>query len=168
VIDMDLYFWVFATIAVLAGLFTIAARDALPSAMGLLTVFISIASLYLHLHAPLLAIFQVAIYAGAILILVVFVIMLLMAPGERLAVIQANISYRVFGALLGLCLIGLVAVGSKGVSDIVSMKGVPEGFGNPSMFGNLFFHDFLLHFEVVSVLLLVALIGGIYLCKKKL
>jgi len=168
VIDMDLYFWVFASMSVLAGLFTIAARDALPSAMGLLTVFIALASLYLHLHAPLLAIFQVAIYAGAILILIVFVMMLLMAPGERLSAIQANVSYRGSGALLGLCLIGLVAVGTKGVSNIVSMKGVPEGFGNPSMFGDLFFRDFLLHFEVVSVLLLVALIGGIYLCKKKL
>ncbi|MCD6197651.1 MAG: NADH-quinone oxidoreductase subunit J [Deltaproteobacteria bacterium] len=167
-IDMDLYFWVFASMSVLAGLFTIAARDALPSAMGLLTVFIALASLYLHLHAPLLAIFQVAIYAGAILILIVFVMMLLMAPGERLSAIQANVSYRGSGALLGLCLIGLVAVGTKGVSNIVSMKGVPEGFGNPSMFGDLFFRDFLLHFEVVSVLLLVALIGGIYLCKKKL
>ena len=165
---MDLYFWVFASMSVLAGLFTIAARDALPSAMGLLTVFIALASLYLHLHAPLLAIFQVAIYAGAILILIVFVMMLLMAPGERLSAIQANVSYRGSGALLGLCLIGLVAVGTKGVSNIVSMKGVPEGFGNPSMFGDLFFRDFLLHFEVVSVLLLVALIGGIYLCKKKL
>jgi NADH-quinone oxidoreductase subunit J len=165
---MDLYFWVFATIVTLAGLFTIAAKDALPSAMGLLTVFIGIASLYLHLHAPLLAIFQVSIYAGAILVLVVFVIMLLMTPGERLAAIQANMSYRVFGVLLGLCLIGLLTVGTKGVTDIVSMKGLPEGFGNPSIFGDLFFRDFLLHFEVVSVLLLVALIGGIYLCKKKL
>jgi len=167
VIDMDLYFWVFASMSVLAGLFTIAAKDALPSAMGLLTVFIALASLYLHLHAPLIAIFQVAIYAGAILVLIVFVIMLLMAPGERLSAIQANVSYRSSGAILGLCLIGLVAVGTKGVSDIVSMKGVPEGFGNPSMFGDLFFRNFLLHFEVVSVLLLVALIGGIYLCKKK-
>jgi len=67
-----------------------------------------------------------------------------------------------------LCLIGLLAVGTKGVSEIVSMKALPEGFGNPSIFGDLLFRDFLLHFEVVSVLLLVALIGGIYLCKKKL
>lgn len=167
-IDMDLYFWVFASMSVLAGLFTIAAKDALPSAMGLLTVFIALASLYLHLHAPLIAIFQVAIYAGAILILVVFVIMLLMTPGERLGVMQANASYRGLGVLLGLCLIGLIAVGTKGVSDIVSMKALPEGFGSPSIFGDLFFTDFLLHFEVVSVLLLVALIGGIYLCKKRL
>ncbi|MFO8241374.1 MAG: NADH-quinone oxidoreductase subunit J [Dissulfuribacterales bacterium] len=100
---MDLYFWVFASMSVLAGLFTIAAKDALPSAMGLLTVFIALASLYLHLHAPLIAIFQVAIYAGAILILVVFVIMLLMTPGERMGVIQANASYRGLGVLLGLC-----------------------------------------------------------------
>jgi NADH-quinone oxidoreductase subunit J len=168
VTDMDVYFWVFATLAVLAGLFTIGAKEALPSALGLLTVFVSLASLYLHLHAPLVAIFQITIYAGAILVLVVFVIMLLMTPEERMGAVQHNVSYRIMGAVLGASLIGLTAVGVSRLSDTVAQSGLPEGFGNPSQFGELFFRDFLLHFEVASVLLLVALIGGIYLAKKNL
>ena len=166
-IDMDWYFWIFAVIAVLAGLFTVATREALSSAMGLLTVFIAHASLYLHLHAPLVAIFQVSIYAGAILVLIVFVIMLLMSPEERAGVVQANVSFRSFGTLLGLCLIGLLAVGIKSISVLIARRSLPDGFGDPSVLGDIFFRDYLLHFEVVSVLLLVALIGAIYLCKKK-
>ncbi len=164
---MDWYFWIFAVIAVSAALFTVATREALSSAMGLLTVFIAHAALYLHLHAPLVAIFQVSIYAGAILVLIVFVIMLLMAPEERAGVIQANVSFRSFGTLLGLCLIGLVAVGVKGIAVLIARRSLPAGFGDPSVLGNLLFRRYLLHFEVMSVLLLVALIGAIYLCKNR-
>jgi len=165
---MDIYFWVFATMAVLAGLFTITARDALPSALGLLTVFIACASLYLHLHAPLVAIFQITIYAGAILVLVVFVIMLLMTPEDVMSAIQENMAYRAMGAIAGALVVALLAVGVKGVTDLAGQPGLPDGFGAPSAFGDLFFREFLLHFEVASVLLLVALIGAIYLSKKKL
>ncbi len=163
---MDVYFLLFAAISVVAGLFTVTAKDALPSAMGLLTVFISLAALYLHLNAPLLAIFQVTIYAGAILVLMVFVIMLLMSPGDEMQEYQPNVAYRGLGAILSVILLGLVGVAVKGISDVVQARQLPDGFGTPGQFGNLMFKDFLLHFEVVSILLLVALVGGIYLAKK--
>lgn len=166
---MDLYFWTFAVMATAAGLFTISSRDPLPSALGLLTVFIALAALYLHLHAPLVAIFQITIYAGAILVLVVFVVMLLMSPEERLRAVQENASFRLMGGLLGLCTLGLLAVGVKGITDIIACaRRLPTGFGHPGQFGDLFFRDYILHFEVVSVLLLVALIGAIYVAKKNL
>jgi NADH-quinone oxidoreductase subunit J len=164
---MDLYFIVFAIMAVGAALFTITARDALPSALGLLTVFIALSALYLHLHAPLIAIFQVSIYAGAILVLVVFVIMLLITPDEELENLQKNMSYRILGAFLGAYLIALLAIGTKGIQDLVKSQALPEGFGHPSLIGSLFFKQYLLHFEVASVLLLVALVAAIYLAKKK-
>ncbi len=164
---MDLYFIVFAIMAVGAALFTITARDALPSALGLLTVFIALSALYLHLHAPLIAIFQVSIYAGAILVLVVFVIMLLITPDEELENVQKNMSYRILGAFLGAYLIALLAVGTKGIRDLLHAQALPEGFGDPSLIGSLFFKQYLLHFEVASVLLLVALVAAIYLAKKK-
>lgn len=165
---MDMYFWLFAVLAVLAGVFTISHKDALPCALGLLTVFISLAALYLHLHAPLVAIFQVAIYAGAILVLVVFVIMLLMTPDEQMAVLQRNMGFRTMGALFGVALACLLAAGTKGVADLVGVSVLPEGYGDPGLFGDLFFREFLLHFEVASVLLLIALIGGVYLAKRRL
>ena len=164
---MDLYFITFAVMAVGAGIFTITAREALASALGLLTVFVACAALYLHLHAPLIAIFQISIYAGAILVLVVFVIMLLMSPDDRLEVVQENMAYRIMGVVIAASMMGILAVALRDVKEQGAMA-LPEGFGNPGQFGELFFRDYLLHFEVASVLLLVALIAAIYLGKKKL
>ncbi len=163
---MDYYFIIFAIMAVGAGIFTITVKDALPSALGLLTVFIALAALYLHLHAPLIAIFQVSIYAGAILVLVVFVIMLLITPDEELEIAQKNVSYRAMGAILGAYLIALLAIGLKGISQLVAQKNLPKDFGHPKAIGVLFFKQYILHFEMASVLLLVALIAAIYLAKK--
>ena len=163
---MDVYLLLFAAISILAGLFMVTAKDALPSAMGLLTVFVSLAALYLHLHAPLVAIFQVTIYAGAILVLIVFVIMLLMSPGDEMQEYQPNVAFRGLGAILSLIMLGLVAVAIRGISDVVQAMKLPEGFGHPGQFGDLMFKDFLLHFEVVSILLLVALVGAIYIAKR--
>ncbi len=165
---MDLYFITFAVMAVGAGIFTITAREALASALGLLTVFVACAALYLHLHAPLIAIFQIAIYAGAILVLVVFVIMLLMSPDDRFEAVQKNMAYRIMGTVLALSMMGILSVALRNVSVGGPGKILPEGFGSPAKFGELFFSDYLLHFEVASVLLLVALIAAIYLGKKKL
>ncbi len=164
---MDPYFLVFAIMALGAGVFMISARDAFPSALGLLTVFIALAALYLHLHAPLVAIFQVSIYAGSILVLIVFVIMLLMTPGQRLQEFQRNLSYRIMGGILGACLIALLVIGLKGVGEFFQPREMTADFGSPSAVGELFFNRFLIHFEVVSILLLVAMVGAIYLAKRK-
>ncbi len=165
---MDMYFLIFAALGVAAGIFTISYKDALPCALGLLTVFISLAALYLHLHAPLVAIFQVAIYAGAILVLVVFVIMLLMTPDEDQMGRQRNIGFRLMGLILGILMMVFLAIGADGVKQLVAQEKLPQNFGSPHLFGDLLFRQYLLHFEVASVLLLVALIGGVYLAKKKL
>ncbi len=165
---MDLYFITFAVMAVGAGIFTITAREALTSALGLLTVFVACAALYLHLHAPLIAIFQISIYAGAILVLVVFVIMLLMSPDDRFEAVQRNMAYRIMGTVVALTMMGVLAVALRDVTTEGPALALPEGFGSPAKFGELFFSDYLIHFEVASVLLLVALIAAIYLGKKKL
>ena len=164
---MDPYFLVFAIMALGAGVFMIVAKDALSSALGLLTVFIALAALYLHLNAPLVAIFQVSIYAGSILVLIIFVIMLLMTPEQRLGALQHNLSYRIMGAILGASMIVLLYLGIKDAGKVFYPREIPAGFGTPSDLGELFFKRFLLHFEVVSVLLLVAMIGAIYLAKRR-
>lgn len=165
---MDWYFWIFAVMALGGGLFTITYKDILPCAMGLLTVFIAMAALYLHLNAPLVAVFQVTIYAGAILVLVLFVVMLLMSPGEKIKKSQVNCSNRFMGAVLTLGLVIFLGIGTKGLSDVIGAKELPEKFGNPGQLGIVLVQKFILHFEVVSVLLLAALVGAIYLAKKRI
>jgi len=165
---MDWYFWIFAIIALGGALFTITYKDILPCAMGLLTVFIAMAALYLHLNAPLVAVFQVTIYAGAILVLVLFVVMLLMSPGEKIKKTQVNCANRFMGAVLTVGLIILLGFGTKGLSDILGAKELSENFGSPSQVGDVLVQKFILHFEVVSILLLAALVGAIYLAKKRI
>ena len=165
---MDYYFIVFAIMALTGALLTIGSKDALPSALGLLTVFIALSALYLHLHAPLIAIFQVSIYAGAILVLVVFVVMLLMSPDEKLEKAQKNVPFRTLGFILGAYFTVLLVIGAKAIGQLVTAAEIPEGFGHPSMFGQLLFRKYLLHFEMASVLLLVALVASIYLAKRRI
>ena len=66
-----------------------------------------------------------------------------------------------------MCLIALLVIGLKGIGDIVAPRELNPDFGAPGAIGELFFKRFLVHFEVVSVLLLVAMIGAIYLAKRR-
>jgi NADH-quinone oxidoreductase subunit J len=167
---MDLIaFFAFALIAVAAAMGVVILRSPVYNALCLAVVFVSLAGLYVMLSAPFLAAAQVMIYAGAILILFVFVIMLL-SPGIDKG--SGALSHQqplavVFGVslvgLLGLALTTAVLPASLG-SD------TPERIaqiGSVQAVGASLFTDFLLPFEITSLLLLVAIVGVIVLAKKR-
>ncbi len=166
---MELYvFYLFAFIAVLAALGMIALRNPVHSAMSLALVFFALAALYVLLSAPFIAVAQVMVYAGAILILFVFVIMLLnpdldqgagALPGQRILAVGFG-----FALIVELALVVFTAV-------LPTARGIatPEWLaqqGDVQALGALLFSDFLLPFEITSLLLLVAIIGVIVLTKK--
>jgi NADH-quinone oxidoreductase subunit J len=166
---MDLIvFFLFAFIAVLAALGMIVLRNPVHSALSLAVVFISLAAMYVLLSAPFIAIAQVMIYAGAILILFVFVIMLL-SPGtdQGEGVLK---SQRGLAALFGAALvIELVVVLAAAVLPDARGEFTPERIaqdGNVQAVGKLLFTDFLLPFEITSILLLVAIVGVIVMAKR--
>lgn len=163
----ELYFWVFSFISVLAGFKVITSREAIYSALWLLTVFLSLAAIYLHLKAPLLAVFQVTIYAGAILVLIVFVLTLLTRPSEKLDTNQENAGFRCFGAITTVICGLLMIVCIYAITEIVKPAPIPADLGSTKSFTKYLLNDFLIHFEVVSILLLVALIGAIYIARKE-
>lgn len=162
----DLYFWLFAGLALLAGIRVITSKEAIYSALWLLTVFISLSALYLHLKAPMIAIFQVTIYAGAILVLIIFVLTLLTRPDEKMEETQHNISFRGLGALSGIIATGFMVVIVAGTTDIVKNASVPADHGATGSFAKYLLNNYLVHFEIASVLLLAALICAIYIAKK--
>jgi NADH-quinone oxidoreductase subunit J len=138
------------------------------SALCLAVVFVSLAALYVLLSAPFIAAAQVMVYAGAILILFVFVIMLL-SPGldqGRGALERQPALAGVFGAALALI---LIVVGASAVLPSTQGKFTPEYLaqaGDVQLIGAALFTDFILPFEVTSVLLLVAIVGAVVLAKK--
>jgi len=145
------YFYLCATLAILGAIATVAAKNPIRGAMGLLLMILSIAGLFLALHAQFLAAIQLIVYAGAIVVLFLFVIMLL--P-------------RIIGAgLFGAAGLGAMAVLiSTGPKSTIGPAGYPSpasDFGSVDAFGRVLFSQGLVPFELSSALLMVAIIGAV-------
>lgn len=153
-------FSVFALVCVAGAVNLLVQRHPINSALSLVVVMGSLAVEYLLLGAEFVAAVQVIVYAGAIMVLFVFVIMLLNAgEEERTKGSRVALLFGVPGMLVGSILIGWVLIERTGD------KAVPAGAlpGAPKVIGWLLFHDFLLPFEVTSILVLIAIMGAVVL-----
>src|SRR5215469_4802260 len=159
----ELLFYVFSALTLLCAVLVIFNRNPVTSAMFLVLTIISMAGLFLLLHAFFLAAVQILVYAGAVMVLFLFVIMLLDLKEEQRRKI------RFFGYIMG-----VIAVGGIVSAFLKSLASLPPGAekltheGDTISLGHLLFNNYTLPFEVVSVLLLVAMIGVILLSKRKL
>ncbi|MBC8497278.1 MAG: NADH-quinone oxidoreductase subunit J [Anaerolineales bacterium] len=155
-----------ALIAVASGLGMLFSRNAIYSALFLIINFVTVAIFYLLLGGAFIAVSQVAVYAGAIMVLFLFVIMLLGA--EKLGKNESLAWQRPLAIILGLGLIvETLYVLLFQAREIVPTANLPEGFGSPASIGDVLFREYLLPFEVTSILLLVAMIGAIVLTRKE-
>jgi len=162
----DVLFYVFAALTLLCGLLVIVnpfSRNPVTSAMFLVLTIISMSGLFVLLHAFFLAAVQIIVYAGAVLVLFVFVIMLLDLKEEQRRKI------KLFGFVTGIIAVGgIVSAFMKSMGSVTAQATEMKNDGDTISLGMLLFHNYTLPFEVVSVLLLVAMIGVILLSKKKL
>ncbi|HEY3931700.1 MAG TPA: NADH-quinone oxidoreductase subunit J [Verrucomicrobiae bacterium] len=163
----DILFYVFAALTLLCGVLVIAnpfSRNPVTSAMFLVLTIISMAGLFVLLHAFFLAAVQILVYAGAVIVLFLFVIMLLDLKEEQRRKI------KMFGIVAGLVSVGtIVAIFLKSLhATNLNAQASPTIEGDTTALGKLLFTQYVLPFEVVSVLLLVAMIGVILLSKKDL
>ncbi len=162
----QVFFWIFASVAVGAGLLAITRKAALHCALSLVVSFVALAGLYFQLKAPFPGILQVMLYAGAIMVLVIFVIMFLNAPEEdpsekisKPGVIASVFLLIPFAALL----IGVILHSNLPVPGAVA----PD-FGTVASIGTRLFGTWTWVFEVLSLLLLAALVAAVLLAKKRL
>ena len=164
----SIFFYCVATIAILSAIMVITCKNPINSALSLVLTFFCLAVFYVMLHAPFLAAVQVMVYAGAIMVLIIFVIMLLNIQSET---IKKSAHGIVVGVAIGLaifCETGyLLSSGaiteSRGPMDQALIAKV----GHTELIGRAMFGDFLLPFEITSLLLLAAIIGAVVLSKKK-
>jgi NADH-quinone oxidoreductase subunit J len=153
-------FLAFGAVCVAGAVNLLAQRHPINSALSLVVVMGSLAVEYLLLGAEFVAAVQVIVYAGAIMVLFVFVIMLLNAgEEERTRGSKVAMRFGVPGMLVGSILIGWVLI-ERGSGTAVSAGALP---GAPRVIGWLLFHDFLLPFEVTSILVLIAIMGAVVL-----
>jgi NADH-quinone oxidoreductase subunit J len=163
--NVDPVFALAAAITVGAGLLVVTQRNPIYSAISMLACFLGLAVIYLRLEAPFLAAIHVLVYTGAILVLFLFVIMLLNLKPEELGV---EYPLKVRGLIAAMCL-GLFALVALPLSqDRRTFPKAPENFGSVETVGHSLFVEYALPFELISVLIMVAVFGGVLLAKKKL
>jgi NADH-quinone oxidoreductase subunit J len=157
-------FFIFAVLCVSGALGLLLSRHPINSALSLIVVMVSLAVIYLLLGAEFVAAVQVIVYAGAIMVLFVFVIMLLNAGeeahsgGSRVAML---IGFP--GLIVGLAAVVWAILNKIGVLGSLSLG---QFRGSPEAVSDLLFRDFLLPFEVTSVLILIAIMGAVVLARK--
>ena len=156
-----LLFWVFAAICIGGALNLLAQKHPINSALSLVVVMASLAVEYLLLGAEFVAAVQVIIYAGAIMVLFIFVIMLLNAGEEPHGGKTSLVAKLVGIPALGILAVMLVwSLGTQAGGSVAVAGAEP---GPPQVIARLLFNDFLLPFEVTSVLVLIAIMGAVVL-----
>jgi NADH-quinone oxidoreductase subunit J len=156
-------FLVFGAICVAGAINLLVQSHPISSALSLVVVMASLAVEYLLLGAEFVAAVQVIVYAGAVMVLFVFVIMLLNAGvEERTKGSQVALVLGIPGVLAGGLLVAWVLIERTGTAT-VGLGALP---GFPKTIGNLLFHDFLLPFELTSVLVLIAIMGAVVLASR--
>jgi NADH-quinone oxidoreductase subunit J len=155
-------FWIFAIVGVGAGVRVVTHRDPMSSAIYLVVAMLCLSGLYALLHGAFVAVIQVLVYAGAVMVLMLFVIMMLNLRTETLQREGSGFTW-LLAALLGAVI--MVAV-------IPPFPRTPVGaaaatFGSIEEVGQKLFTVYMLPFELTSVLLLIAIIGAVILAKRR-
>jgi NADH-quinone oxidoreductase subunit J len=163
-------FYLFGAVAIAASVLVIAQKNPIYSVLLLIASFGALSGLYVLLDAPFVAVIQIVVYAGAIMVLFLFVVMLLHAgrvdpPGAQTEPAGSGSGVMRFGALLAVVL---------GVELVWALTHVVEsgGFGGASVtsvneIGRVLFSDYALAFEATSVLILVAMVGAVVLARRE-
>ncbi len=162
---MTVAFYIFAVLAIAGALLMVTRKNPLGAAFSLILSMVALAGVFAMLIAEFVFVLQILVYAGAIMVLVIFTIMLLNLNKEELH--ETPVSKLQTVVLLLIC-----AAAAWGFIEVLSQIPVPnalgpgEGFGNVEGVGKLMLGTYLYQFEVISVLLLAAIAGVVLLAKK--
>lgn len=166
-------FYLFAVITVLCSLGVIGQRNPMHSVLLLIGSFVALAGLYVGLDSPFVAVTQIVVYAGAIMVLFLFVVMLLNAPREDVAPgaqVPMPAGIKVIGAVLALGMAGMMAwaLSRLTVAPMAIDAQASARVSSVREIGLMIFRDHAFAFEVTSILILVAMVGAVVLAKKEL
>jgi NADH-quinone oxidoreductase subunit J len=168
-----LVFYAFAAVSVIGSLFVIVQRNPVYSVLSLIGAFFGLSGLYVLLEAPFVAIVQIIIYAGAIMVLFLFTVMLLNVPREdasewdRLHPLYRPWPMRI-GAVLAILLIAQLAWAlfrTPAIGEGVGLQSA--GISDVGELGEVLFTDYMFAFEVTSILILASMVGAVILARKQ-
>ena len=162
----SVFFWIFGSAAMVLGVLVIVLKNPVHCAVSLVGNMFCLAALFALLDAHFLAALQVLVYAGAIMVLILFVIMLLNLKSDELGKAKQTATKVVGGVLVAWVAVLLISLLEEG--GVTAMPEVSESYGTLATVGRMIFSKYLLPFEVASVLLLAAILGAVGIAKKKI
>jgi NADH:ubiquinone oxidoreductase subunit 6 (subunit J) len=165
----EVIFFIAAIGAVAGAVGTVALRNPFYSVLALVCHLLALAALFLLLRAEFVAAAQVVVYAGAVMVLYVFVVAYVGGSGEPLSA-SGGATLRFASLIFALALFAELTIALVGTSlSALNSDGAPyeAGFGSPAEVGELFLTRFLLAFEVASLLLLIAAVGAVILARRR-
>jgi len=159
-------FWILAVPLLVAAAGVVVARSPVSAAMSLIAAFFFMAGIYVLLTAHLLAFLQVLVYAGAIMVVFLFVIMLLTVADQQFE--RAKVRFIQVAGVVGV--LGLLAVVISAIRELgpTPMRPVGADFGTVKAVGHILYTQYLLPFEATSLLLLVAIVGAVVVAKQRI
>jgi NADH-quinone oxidoreductase subunit J len=168
-------FYMLSGLAIVASALVIGQRNPMYSVLMLIASFGALAGLYIQLDAPFVAVAQIIIYAGAIMVLFLFVVMLLNAPTEDAAEWDRAHPLRQpgvarFGGLLALLLVVQLAwalMQAGGIGGAVGAQGDAAQISSVRVLGRTLFTEYVFAFEATSILILVAMVGAVVLARRE-
>ncbi len=163
-----IFFFIFAIGAVAGALGVLFNRQPINSAISLVMSFAFLAGVYILLNAEFMAVLQVMVYAGAIMVLFIFVLMLLNQRDDEIGPAKYSV-HTVIGVLVAVGLFIAMSssvLGYAGSSQRLEAASIPTGFGTIEPIGHVLITTYVLPFELVSVLLLTGIIGAVVVAKK--
>src|SRR5688572_27733581 len=167
---MDVFaFYAFAAVAVVASVFVVGQSNPMHSVMLLIASFGALAGLYVLLDAPFTAVTQIIIYAGAIMVLFLFVVMLLNVPREEPAPPSISVLLGPTGMRIGIVLSLLLGLEIVWATAWIGGTAFPEGrsVSSVALIGNSLFTRHAFAFEATSILILVAMVGAVVLARRE-
>ena len=164
-------FYIFAALSIFGALGVLFLKSPIHCALSLVGTFFCLGSIYVMLNAEFVAVIQVLIYAGAIMVLFLFVLMLLSSKDMKMSsnkwtagkILAGLLSLGIFFQIANLFTGNELKLGTKGEYPIE----VVEEIGSIALIGRLLFTDYILSFEIIVILLLVAVIGAVVIAKRK-
>jgi NADH-quinone oxidoreductase subunit J len=164
---MLVLFWVCAAVLVFTAIAVVSSRQPVHSVVGLIVNFAALAVLFLTLSAEFLAMMQIIIYAGAILVLFLFVIALLTIGNQPVDRGEGRLAFQTVPSILsGIAALALMAIGVRS-AWAASAAAPPRDFGTVPSFGQELLTTHLFAFEATAVILLVAIIGVVLMAGRK-
>jgi NADH-quinone oxidoreductase subunit J len=167
-----IFFYSFAALAIACSMMVVLKKNPVASAFSLVVVFFAFAGIYALLDAHLIAALQVLVYAGAIMVLFVFVIMLLNADAPSFDIARSHILVRMAAIVAAVFLFSVFVWAFKNSQYLAPVANftpdnIDKAGGNTRVVSELMFSEYILPFELTSVLLLGAIVGAVAIAKRK-